>query len=163
MRRLQRAERRGTDRPELSTTNLHYEVTDRARAITCGGIGAVHLLVKHLGLEQAINERLGFLKVHLPYHESDHLLNIAYNLLASGTRLEHLELLRNDEVHLDALGARRILDPTTADDFCRRFDVEHINALQNVFDATRMKAWSRQSSDFFKEVIIDADGTMVET
>jgi hypothetical protein len=39
----------------------------------------------------------------LPYSESDHVLNIAYNLLAGGTCLEHLELRRNDEVYLDAL------------------------------------------------------------
>jgi hypothetical protein len=46
---------------------------------------------------------MGLLKVHLPYHESDHVLNIAYNLLAGGARLDHLELLRNDEAYLDAL------------------------------------------------------------
>lgn len=76
--------------------------------------------MKRLGLDQAINERLDLLKVHLPYHESDHVLNIAYNLLAGNTRLEHLELLRTDEAYLDALGASRIPDPTTAGDFCRR-------------------------------------------
>ena len=57
----------------------------------------------------------------MPYSESDHVLNIAYNLLVGGTCLEHLELRRNDEVYLDALGAQRIPDPTTAGDFCRRF------------------------------------------
>ena len=73
-------------------------------------------------------------KVHLPYHESDHVLNIADNLLAGGTRLEHLELLRTDEDYLNALGARRIPDPTTAGDFCRRFDEHLIEALQEVFN-----------------------------
>ena len=64
---------------------------------------------------------LHLLKRHLPYHESDHVLNIAFNILAGGKRIEHLELRRNDEVYLDALGAERIPDPTTAGDFCRRF------------------------------------------
>ncbi|MFM8733624.1 MAG: hypothetical protein ACKOC8_00265 [Pirellulales bacterium] len=82
----------------------------------------MHLLVERLGLDREINDRLDLLKVHLPYRESDHVLNIAYNVLAGGTRLEHLEFLRNDEGYLDALGARRIPDPTTAGDFCRRFD-----------------------------------------
>jgi hypothetical protein len=82
----------------------------------------MHLVAKHLGLPEAIDRRLHLLKAHLPYHESDHVLNIAYNLLAGGTHLEHLELRRNDEVYLNALGARRIPDPTTAGDFCRRFD-----------------------------------------
>ncbi|NBS93614.1 MAG: IS1380 family transposase, partial [Betaproteobacteria bacterium] len=110
-RRLEQADRTATERPELSASNIDYEIADRTRAITSGGIGAVHLLVRRLGLDRSINERLGLLKVHLPYHESDHVLNIAYNLLAGGTRLEHLELLRNDEGYLDALGARRIPDP----------------------------------------------------
>ena len=36
--------------------------------------------------------------------------------------LQDLELLRNDEAYLDALGTSRIPDPTTAGDFCRRFE-----------------------------------------
>ena len=162
-RRLERVDRRASARPELAATNIHYEIADRARAIAMGGIGAVHLLVKRLGLDRAIDDRLDLLKVHLPYHESDHVLNIAYNLLAGGTRLEHLEHLRNDEGYLDALGARRIPDPTTAGDFCRRFDGERIDALQDVFNETRVKVWRQQPEDFFREAILDADGTMVET
>lgn len=156
-------DRCGTNRPEFSATNIGYEVAERTRAISCGGIGAAQLLVKRLGLDQAIDERLDLLKVHLPYHESDHVLNIAYNHLAGGTRLEHLELLRNDEGYLDAIGARRIPDPTTAGDFCRRFGIGQIGTLQDIFNETRVKVWGQQSADFFEEAIIDADGTLVET
>ena len=106
---------------------------------------------------------LQLLKIHLPYHESDHVLNIAYNLLAGGACLEHLELLRNDEGYLDALGARRIPDPTTAGDFCRRFAAGDIDRLQEVFNGTRLKVWSAQPPEFFEEAVLDADGTMVET
>jgi hypothetical protein len=49
------------------------------------------MLTKRLGLAEAINERLVLFKVHRPHHESDHVLNIAYNHLAGGTRLEHHE------------------------------------------------------------------------
>ena len=45
------------------------------------------------------------LKRHLPYHESDHVLNLAYNALLEGLRLEDIELRRNDEAFLDGLGA----------------------------------------------------------
>ncbi len=69
----------------------------------------------------AIDARLHLLKHHLPYHESDHVLNIAYNSLCGGTCLDDLELRRHDGVCLDALGAQRFPDPTTAGDFCRRF------------------------------------------
>jgi hypothetical protein len=58
--------------------------------------------------------------LHLPYHESDHVLNLTYNLLAGGQRLEDIELRRQDEVFLNGLGAERIPDPTTAGDFTRR-------------------------------------------
>jgi hypothetical protein len=52
----------------MAASNTQYEITDRTRAINAGGIGAAHMLVKRLGLDQAINERLDLLKVHLPYH-----------------------------------------------------------------------------------------------
>jgi len=99
----------------------------------------------------------------LPYFDSDHVLNIAYNLLAGGECLEHLELLRTNVAYLNALGARRIPDPTTAGDFCRRFDTPQIYMLQQLFNATRLKVWRKQPESFFDEAILDADGTMVET
>jgi hypothetical protein len=162
-RRLDKNNNQGCDRPIMTAANIHYEIADRTRATANGGIGAMHLLVRKLELDQAIDRHLGLLKIHLPYHESDHVLNIAYNLLAGGTCLEHLELLRSDEGYLDALGARRIPDPTTAGDFCRRFDATAIFCLQNVFNATRLKVWRQQPKSFFEEAILDADGTMVET
>jgi hypothetical protein len=147
----------------MTAANIHYEIAERTRATAAGGIGAMHLLARKLELDQAIDRSLRLLRIHLPYHESDHVLNMAYNLLAGGTCLEHLELLRNDEAYLDALGARRIPDPTTAGDFCRRFNRGDIDLLQEVFNATRRKVWRQQPDAFFEEAILEADGTMVET
>jgi len=65
--------------PMMSGTGIHYEVATRARAIEVGGIGAIHLLAKRIGLPAAIDARLRLLKKHLPYWESDHVMNIAYN------------------------------------------------------------------------------------
>jgi len=162
-RRLDKNDNRGCARPMMTASNIQYEIASRTRATVNGGIGAIHLLVRKLELDQAIDQHLGLLKLHLPYHESDHVLNIAYNLLAGGTCLEHLELLRSDEAYLDALGARRIPDPTTAGDFCRRFDAADILRLQEVFNATRLKVWRQQPPTFFEEAVLDADGTMIET
>lgn len=162
-RRLDKNDNRGCDQPIMTASNIHYEIADRTRAASAGGIGAIHLLVKKLGLDEAIDRGLGLLKIHLPYYDSDHVLNIAYNLLAGGTCLEHMELLRCNQAYLDALGARRIPDPTTAGDFCRRFDTHHIYWLQSVFNAMRLKVWRQQPESFFNEAIIEADGTMVET
>ncbi len=149
--------------PVLTASNIHYEVADKIRAIPCGGIGAIHLMVRKLGLAEAIDERLHLLKFHFPYPESDHVLNFASNALCDGTCLDDIELRRNDLVFLDALGADRIPDPTTAGDFCRRFTTDDVEILQDVFDQTRLKVWQQQPSDFFDEAILDVDGTRVAT
>jgi hypothetical protein len=149
--------------PVFTASNIHYDATTKTQAIACGGIGAIHLLVRKLGLAEAIDERLHLLKYHLPYHESDHVLNFAYNALCNGTCLDDIELRRNDVVFLDALGADRIPDPTTAGDFCRRFTTDDVDILQDIFDQIRRKLWKQQPSHFFDEALIDVDGTLVAT
>jgi len=62
-------------RPVLSARSVDYGVSHRDRAIVHGGIGVFHTLVHRVGLPQAIDDRLHLLKVHLPYRESDHVLN----------------------------------------------------------------------------------------
>jgi hypothetical protein len=162
-KRLDRRNLGDTSQPVLSARNIRYELTERASGTACGGIGAIHRLVRELGLAEAIDRRLHLLKVHLPYHESDHVLNLAYNALCGGTCLEDLELRRQDEALLDALGARRIPDPTTAGDFCRRFHPHHIDTLQDVFNDARCKVWARQPKAFLAQATIDMDGTLVPT
>jgi Transposase DDE domain group 1 len=162
-RRLDRPVTAPSPEPVLTATNLQYDVAAKCRGIACGGIGAIQLLVRKLGLAEAIDERLHLLKFHLPYHESDHVLNFAYNALCGGTCLDDIELRRNDLVYLDALGADRIPDPTTAGDFCRRFTPEDVEALQDVFDQTRVQLWKWQPPEFFDEAILDVDGTLVAT
>ena len=143
--------------------NIQYDVADRSRGLVAGGIGAMHVLARQTGLIDAVDDRLDLLKIHLPYHESDHVLNIAYNILCGGTCLEDLELLRNDEVYLDALGTQRIPDPTTAGDFCRRFDESDVVSLMDAANETRLRIWRQQPSTFFKRAIIDADGVVAAT
>jgi hypothetical protein len=152
------------DKPMFKASNIHYEVAGRARGLGCGGIGAIHLLARQSGLIEAIDGSVVLLKVHLPYHESDHVLSIAYNILAGGDCLEDLELLRNDEVYLDALGAQRIPDPTTARDFCRRFDAATVLAMLEAINRVRLRVWKSQGPGFVKQVaILDADGTIAPT
>lgn len=163
-RRLDKRDNRGCHQPMFTASNIQYEIADRTRGVGCGGMGAVHLLARRLGLIDAIDQQLHLLKVHQPYHESDHVLNLAYNALASGTCLDHLELLRNDENYLDALGAQRIPDPTTAGDFCRRFSEGSIRTLLSIMNATSQKAWAQQTDPaFFELALVDMDGVLVET
>lgn len=162
-RRLDKSDLRGCSQPMMTASNIHYEIADRCRGFTVGGIGAIHTLAQQVGLVEAIDQRLQLLKIHLPYHESDHVLALAYLPLCGGTCLEDLEQLRHDEVVLDALGARRLPDPTTAGDFCRRFSRAHIYTLLDVIDDIRLGVWARQPAAFFTQAIIDMDGFLVET
>ncbi len=162
-RRLDKSNDTMTFEPQFSARNIQYEVSSKTGAISCGGIGSIHMLTKRLGLGEAIDQRLHLLKYHLPYQESDHVLNIAYIPLCNGTCLQDLELLRNNEHYLNALGTRRIPDPTTAGDFCRRFTRPDLFTFIDLVNETRLKVWAKQPNEFFDCAKIDMDGTMAET
>ncbi len=125
--------------------NLLYEMSQRQRALGYGGIGAIHTLVNRLGLDHSINNQIHLLQYHLPYHESDHVLNLAYNVLTGGSCLEDIERLRQDATYTQTLGSERIPDPTTAGDFLRRFQREDLDQLQGAINQTRQKVWKQQS------------------
>ena len=162
-RRLRRRNWAAQLEPMLRGRNIHYEGSDRVHGLGTGGIGAIHVLAQRTGLTEAIDESLQLLKVHQPYHESDHVLNIAYNILCGGKTLEDLEQRRQDEVYLDALGARMIPDPTTAGDFTRRFAESDVEALMAAIDRVRVRVWRQQPEAFFAEAIVEADGTLAPT
>ena len=163
LRRLRKKQWADQAEPMLSASNIHYEVAGRTRGISYGGIGVVHLLARQTGLIKAIDGNLNLLKRHLPYHESDHVLNLAYNILSGGTCIEDLELLRNDENYLDALGAPRIPDPTTEGDFCRRFTEADVEKLMDAINEIRIEVWRQQPKEFFEEAIIEVDGVLAST
>jgi len=149
-------------KPEFSAAGISYEIAERTRAIPYGGIGAIMRLVNSVGLASAINERLHILKVARPYQDSDHVLNIALNLLVGGDVLDDIEIRRNDAAFLDALGARAIPDPTTAGDFLRRFDGNAVWRLMRTVNDVRVGVWQR-GGIARGTARIDADGTIVPT
>jgi hypothetical protein len=160
LRKRQWAEQR---RRLFKDRNVHYDLADKAQGLRCAGLGVFQLLAQRLRLADALDARVHLLKRHVPYFESDHILNLAYNLLAGGKTLDDLERLRNNETYLDALGAQRIPDPTTAGDFLRRFGAADIDALMDVLNDKRLPVWRQQPDAFFDQAIIEADGSMVET
>jgi hypothetical protein len=83
-----------TGRLAFAASNIHYKIGDRDRGLAHGGIGAFHLLARRIGLIEAIDDKLHLLKFHLPFHESDHVLNFAYNALCDGTCLQDLLIRR---------------------------------------------------------------------
>jgi len=148
----------------FSGGKIRYEIGAKSDAMSYGGIGAMHRLVTKLGLPHRIDEDLHLLKVHLPYHESDHVLNLAYNVLCGGKRLEDIEQLRHDTAYMNALGAELIPDPTTAGDFCRRFSEQDVSQLMESINAVRARLWRGRGQDLLGPVAyIDVDGTMAPT
>ena len=171
-KRLQQRKRRLLNRidkshipstPAIDTPTLELQLADRTQAISAGGLCPILQMIKTLDLRHHINSCIPIFKVYAPYDEADHVLNIALNLLAGGTCLDHLEIRRTDEAYLNALGAQRIPDPTTAGDFCRRFDEMKILMLMQAINKSRLQVWTQQPAEFFERAIIEADGTMVET
>jgi hypothetical protein len=150
--------------PEFNAPHAKYEIAERTRAVPCGGLAAMHDLVRGVGLPESIDKDLGILKRARPYRDSDHVLNIAYNVLCGGLVLDDIEVRRNDAAFLDMLGAEAIPDPTTAGDFCRRFDDAAIWRLMGIVNATRVAVWKRSGYDLATETArIDADGSIVPT
>jgi len=149
--------------PMFKASNIHYEFDGRHQGISYGGIGLIHLLAQKTGLFKEIDKNLELLKRHLPYHESDHIANMAYNILAGGTCLEDIELLRKNPAWLDALGAQIIPDPTTAGDFLRRFEEQDVLDFMSAKNIIRKKIWKKQPESFKKTAIINVDGTISET
>ncbi len=147
----------------IDANPITYELSGRCQAINHGGIGMMMKLARTTGLINEIDRRVHLLKVHAPYQESDHVMAHVLNMLCGGTRLQHLELLRNDEALLNAVGADSIPDPTTAGDFCRRYTVDDLDSLTSAIHAARLRVWSQQPEEFFHEAVIDVDGVIVGT
>ncbi len=163
-KRLERRQWPAQSKPMFGARNIQYEMAERVRAVDCGAIGAFHQLARNTGLIRAIDDRVDVLKRHLPYHESDHVLNIAYNSLTGGNCLDDIDMRRNDEAYMDALGAERIPDPTTAGDFTRRFAEQDVLALLEAVNSIRPKMWKKRLRGSEKEeAILDVDGTLAPT
>ena len=155
---------RGLDStPVIGANAIAYELSERSVAIGHGGIGMMLKLARKTGLVEEIDKRVHLLKVHAPYQESDHVMAHVLNMMCGGTRLEHLELLRNNEALLNAVGADSIPDPTTAGDFCRRFTADDLDSLTSAFHVARLNVWRQQPKEFFNEAVIDVDGVIVGT
>ena len=65
---------------------------------------------------------------------------------------------------MNALGADLIPDPTTAGDFCRRFDEQQVIELMECINAVRPALWRGRSKELLGSMTyIDADGTIAST
>jgi hypothetical protein len=144
---------------------LHLESDPRGEITHYGGLVLAQQFVRRFGVAKRLDDALVLFKRHAPYHESDHVLALAYTLYADGTCLEDQAALQGSEAVRRLVGACRIPDPTTAGDFLRRFraaqDVEH---LSGVTDEVQEAVWSKLSRHVRRRrkkhelALVDLDG-----
>lgn len=147
----------------MEPANIRYEVSDRISATDAGGLGLMRTVVQCLGLAKLIDDRVTLLKRHRPFHESDHVLSLAYNVMCGETTLDGLAARREDEALLDALSARRVPHPTTSGDFLRRFDETSVLDLLSVLNQCSATVWRQRRPSLRKLAVVDVDGTIAGT
>lgn len=132
-------------RPVMRMGKLHVETEDRSTVTRFGGLVLVQPFLRRFKVSELLDEHVAVLKLHMPYHESDHILAQALNLYVGGTCLEDLMHLQQDEAAKRVLGACRLPDPTTAGDFLRRFDTERrpaaLDSLRTANDKLQAQVW----------------------
>jgi hypothetical protein len=123
---------------------LHLESDARGEMTHYGGLVLAQQFVRRFGVAKRLDESLMLFKRHAPYHESDHVLALAYTLYADGTCLEDQAGLQGSEAVRRLVGACRIPDPTTAGDFLRRFRAaQDVEQLSGVTDEVQEAVWSK--------------------
>jgi hypothetical protein len=148
--------------PVFRNRRVRLEKERRADLTTYGGLALAHQLVKAVGLDQAIDGHVEVLKIHRPYHESDHVLAHAYNLFLGGTCIQDLEGLQRSEAVHKVLGAGSFPDPTTAGDFLRRFSSKELKDLQSGIDESRLRVWRSLPARQRKKATLDIDSSLKE-
>jgi len=144
---------------------LHFEVDERSTVTPYGGLALAAAFLKRFRVAQEIDARVHVLKLHLPFHESDHVLAQALSLYAGGECLEDQAALQHDAGVLRLLGACRLPDPTTAGDFLRRFEARRhpdaLPGLRSAIDAVQDAVWGQQAGKRRRKrdlAVVDLDG-----
>ena len=150
-------------KPVLSAEGISYEVSEKIHGVSYGGLGLLRQIVKWSGLGKAIDQGVKLFKRHQPYHESDHVLSLIYNVATGGTRYQDIEMRRQSVSFLEAVGAEKIPAPSTAGDFVRRFQAPDVIDLMEAVNESRRKVWAQQPARFFERAEIDVDGTIAPT
>jgi len=123
---------------------LHLESDSRGEITHYGGLVLAQQFVRRFRVAKRLDESLTLFKRHAPYHESDHVLALAYTLYTDGTCLEDQAALQGSEAVRRLVGACRIPDPTTAGDFLRRFTTaQDVEQLSGGIDEVEEAVWSK--------------------
>ena len=144
---------------------LHLESDPRGEMTHYGGLVLAQQFVRRFGVAKRLDDALMLFKRHAPYHESDHVLALAYTLYTDGTCLEDQSALQGSEAVRRLVGACRIPDPTTAGDFLRRFKTsQQVEQLSGTIDEVEETVWSKLARSVRRHrkkhelALVDLDG-----
>jgi hypothetical protein len=148
--------------PFFSNPKVTIRKNAQSPILSYGGIVLARDLIERLDVAKRIDESVALLKMHSPYHESDHVLTLLYNFLTGGETLLDLERLQGDEGFRRLIGAQSIPDPTTAGDFLVRFHDFAIDVFQGVCETIQDLSFSLLDGTRKKVGTIESDSTILE-
>jgi hypothetical protein len=96
------------------------------------GLALLDDFAKQLGVAQILDEELHVKQRERGYRESEAVLSLSHNLISGGSCLLDLDVLRGDIGTRQLLGQARLMAPTTAGEFLRKFDLGDIHDLYRV-------------------------------
>ncbi len=161
-----RHDHRPSEVPMLAASNIQYELSARDRGLACGGIGAVHLLARRVGLIDAIDRRLHLLEgpSALPRirPRAEHRLQHPGRRRRAWRTWRLLRTRRSASWTPWAPGGFPIPPPpaTSAGASRRRMCGRSMEAYST---SARKQVWTLQEPEFFRQAILDADGTLAPT
>jgi len=102
------------------------------RLTSYAGVVLLHDFAQRLGVAQVLDAELQVKTRERGYPESEAIGGLLYNTILGGTCLSDLEVLRGDPGTQELLGAAKVMAPTTAGEFLRKFDMGAVHDLQRV-------------------------------
>jgi hypothetical protein len=136
------------------------KVKFEAKGLTArGGLLLIEELIHQFKVREHLDRNVCVKKRERGFDESDHILSLAYNMIAGGSRLEDVNMLREDEETKEIIQQKAIPHPTTAGDFLRSFSPGHIAQLEKALCAIQKRVHSKEKAE---EVTLDIDSSIFE-
>jgi hypothetical protein len=102
------------------------------RLTSHAGVVLLQDFAQRLGVAPVLDEELRVKRRERGYPESEAVGSLIYNTILGGTCLSDLEVVRGDDGTQELLGAEKILAPTTAGEFLRKFAIGEVHDLERV-------------------------------
>jgi Transposase DDE domain group 1 len=123
------------------------------------GTVLLHDFAQRLGVAELLDAELQIKTRERGYGESEAIKGLVYNMLLGGEHLSDLDVLRGDSGTQELLDAQRILAPTTAGEFLRKFDIGDVHDLQRLHLRLQERVRPHQQST---TCTIDLDSSIYE-